>query len=167
MATDVQTADKQRWGAFAYWLTAVTHLARMDEFDVVLTLDGRRERHRAYGIGIGNGRFVGGGFPIAPHALLNDGKLDVTVIPVLPTLELLAAGFNFALSAGHRDDRLATYQAERLDVFAEPDMYFSVDGEPVRAISAGFRVLPRAVRMVVGDDAALVQRAPPSPDEVP
>ena len=155
VASDVQQHDKQRWGAFAYWLTAVTQLTQLQEFNVTLTIHGRRERHRTYGLEIGNGRFVGGGFPIAPHALLDDGKLDITVIPVLPTLELLAAGFNFALSPGHHDDRLVTYQAEHVEIDSQPDMLFSVDGEPVRAISAGFHVIPQAVRVVAGPDAAL------------
>ena len=150
VAADVQAADKQRWGPFAYWLTAVSHLTRLEEFHITLTLDEQTIEESTYGLAVANGRFVGGGFPIAPSAALNDGLLDVTVIPVLPTLELLAAGLNFSLSTTMQKGRLQTFQARRAHVHAEPDMPFSIDGEPTRSMDAEFEVLPSAVAFVTG-----------------
>lgn len=159
VAADVQTADKQRWGAFAYWMTAISHLTRLEEHQVTLTLDNESLSQKTYGIAIANGRFVGGGFPIAPSALLNDGRLDVTVIPVLPTLELLAAGLSFSLNPTLAEGRVRGYQARRVAIHAEPDVPFSLDGEPHRTMDACFEVLPGVLPIVSGPNPVALKPA--------
>ena len=109
-----------------------------------------RLRLRLSGVAVANGRFVGGGFPIAPYALLNNGFMDVTTVPVLPTIELMAAGMNFLLTRDHRNDRVRTYRVKRLHLVSEPPMPFSVDGEPIRPFDATFEVMPAALRIVTG-----------------
>ncbi len=150
VAADVQAADKQRWGAFAYWMTAISHLTRLSEHQVTLTLDDETVHLSTYGVAVANGRFVGGGFPIAPRALLDDGLLDVTVIPVLPTLELLAAGLSFSLNPAMAEGRVRGFQTRSVAIHAEPDIPFSLDGEPHRTIDARFQVLPRRLAVVAG-----------------
>ena len=86
---------------------------------------------------------------IAPTALLSDGLMDVTGIPVLPTLYLMAARINFALGRNHHDDRLRTYRTRHAHLRAVPDMPFSVDGEPTRAIE---RTKCRMTRQFVSRD---------------
>lgn len=147
---DIDRYDKARWGAFAYWMTAVTKLIDLREYDVSLQLDGLTLETNVYGISIVNGRYVGGGFPISPFAVVNDGLLDVTTVPVLPTMELMAAGLNFTLGRHHRDDRVRTYRARRVKILADPNMPFSIDGEPLQTVEATFEVIPQALRIVVG-----------------
>lgn len=70
------------------------------------------------GVAVANGRFVGGGFPIAPKAFLNDGKLDISVVPKLPAIELMVAGLNFVLGRHEREDRVQTFQATAVHIRA-------------------------------------------------
>lgn len=150
IARDVASDDKVRWGAFAYWMTAVSKLIALDEYRLSLQLDDTAIALNVYGIAIANGRFVGGGFPIAPSAVINDGLLEITAIPILPTMELMAAGLNFTLGRDPSDDRLETFQSRKVHVFAEPNLPFSIDGEPLAAVEATFELVPRALRVVVG-----------------
>ncbi|MEX0819592.1 MAG: diacylglycerol kinase family protein, partial [Pirellulaceae bacterium] len=99
IAADVLEVDKARWGSFAYWMTALSELADMRASDLRLEIDGQRHNFQVYGVVIANGRYVGGGFPIAPKATLTDGKLTIVLIPVLPSLELLSTALNYTL--GH------------------------------------------------------------------
>ncbi len=146
VAADVEAHDKVRWGAFAYWLTAVTKLIEMPEYHVQLELDDLTHNLDVYGIVIANGIFVGGGFPIAPNASIQDGLLDVTIIPILPTLELLAAGLNFTFGR-HYADRVASFRSRRVHITTTPEMHFSVDGEPTRTLDTTFEALPSALRV--------------------
>jgi len=150
VAADVHSADKQRWGSLAYWITSVSHIIDLEEFDVTLDLDGDHVELRTVGVAVANGRFVGGGFPISPKALLNDGYLDVTTVPVLPTHELMAAGINFALGRDQYEDRVRHYRARRIRLHTTPSMPFSIDGELARRIDADFEVIPQALQVVVG-----------------
>ncbi|NNM31212.1 MAG: diacylglycerol kinase family lipid kinase, partial [Akkermansiaceae bacterium] len=130
VANDVARADKQRWGSLAYWMTSVSRLVDLAGFEVELAIDDRTLALEAFGVAVANGRFVGGGFPIAPRASLHDGLLDVTVVPVLPPLELMTAGLNFTLGRDDREDRIRRYQGRRVQFRAESEMPFSIDGEP-------------------------------------
>lgn len=150
VAAEVDSGDKLVLGPFAYWLAAVNELADLQEYRVWLDLDDDRVELEVYGMYLANGRYVGGGFAIAPNALLDDGLLDITTIPALPPVELLAAGMSFALGWDEGKRRLSTFRTRRVHFRADPDMHFSVDGEPTWAIEATLEVLPGAARIVAG-----------------
>ena len=74
---------KRRLGGLAYVITGVSRFA---------DLSANRGRFRAEGfswegpflaLAIGNGRQAGGGVPLCPNALLDDGLLDLTILPEL------------------------------------------------------------------------------------
>ena len=153
VAVNISATDKARWGAFAYWMTAVTEIVNLPQFDIHVKLDDRSFDSRVYGLTIANGRYLGGGFPIAREAFVNDGLIDVTVIPVLPALELLAAGLNYMMGISSGGNRLLNFRAKRVQVTSTPEMLFSIDGDPVREVDATFEVLPQALRIVAGPQA--------------
>lgn len=163
VSTDVHSDDKQMWGAIAYWMTAFYKLGELVPFHVRLETDQETIAATLFGLAIANGRYVGGGFPAAPLAFLNDGLLDVTTVPVLPPLELLAAGVDFALGRHQDSSPAKTFQTSRLHLHSEPDMPISVDGEPTRAIDATFEVLPRVLPIVHSSAAVAVQADPDDP----
>lgn len=156
VAAGVATLEKSRWGPFAYWMTAVGELMEMRPFDVQLEIDSQVQTASVYAVFVTNGRFVGGGFPIAPAARLDDGWLDITLVPVLPTLQMLAAGLNFMLWQPWNDPSygLRCERGRRVRIVTEPEMQFSLDGEPTRRVELTFEVVPQAMRCVVGPDYA-------------
>lgn len=150
IASDVDRHDKARWGAFAYWMTAVSKLLELRQYRVSLQLDAESYEMDLYGLAIANGRYVGGGFPIAPNANISDGLLNVTAVPVLPTMELMAAGLNFTLGPHHDAHRVRTFRSRQVSVRAEPNIPFSIDGEPLTTVEATFEAVPRVLRIVTG-----------------
>jgi diacylglycerol kinase (ATP) len=157
VAATVATLEKSRWGPFAYWMTAVGELMEIRPFKVQLEIDSRVQTESVYAVFVTNGRFVGGGFPIAPAARLDDGWLDITLVPVLPTLQLLAAGLNLMLWQPWNDPSygLRCERGRRVRIVTEPEMHFSLDGEPTRLVELTFEVVPQAMRCVVGPDYSL------------
>jgi diacylglycerol kinase family enzyme len=86
----------------------------------------------------------------------------VTVIPVLPTLDLLAAGLNYAVGVSSGGDRIENFRSRRVRVSSKPEMLFSIDGEPIREVEATFEVLPLALRIVAGTQAPAVSNVSPA-----
>ncbi len=157
VSTDVRDVDKQRWGSVAYWMTAFAKLGDVASYEIRLELDHDSISVKLFSVAITNGRYVGGGFPIAPAAFVNDGLLNVTLIPELPPLELLAAGVDFTLGRNQTTNPAKTFQTTRLRIHSEPDMPFSLDGEPTCAIDADFEVLPGVLSVACGPHPAAVQ----------
>lgn len=165
VAAGVAALDKSRWGPFAYWLTAVGELVGMRPFEVQLEVDSYRETTSVYALFVTNGRFVGGGFPIAPSAQLDDGWIDVTLVPVLPPLQMLAAGLNFMLWQPWSDSSsgLVCHRGRHVRVITQPEMQFSRDGEPTCHVDATFEVVPQALRCVFGPSRPALQSLTTSP----
>jgi len=98
-----------------------------------------------------NSRMVGGGRLIAPHALIDDGLLDVCFVEAMPTLEFI--GLLGAVSGGDHieDERVAYFRARSLDLSFDRRIKVNTDGEVLEADECRYHVLPRAARFFAGD----------------
>ncbi len=130
---------KRRLGGLAYVLTGVSHFAE---------LSASRGRFRAEGfawegpfvaVAIGNGRQAGGGVQLCPDALIDDGLLDLTVLPELDRTARLDV-FSHLLREGAAGIRaeLVMARSSWIEFEADDDLNVNLDGEP--ALLKRFRV---------------------------
>jgi diacylglycerol kinase (ATP) len=144
---------KDRWGPLAYLRAAVGTLPELQGFKCRITVNGTEELELdTYNIVIANGRFVAAGIPVAPDAKLDDGLLDIMIAPAatLPQLALLIP--QILLGRHTESDLLLFRKATRIKVESDPPMSFNVDGELIGDEPASFVVLPRALRVIVGQE---------------
>jgi diacylglycerol kinase (ATP) len=141
---------KQTWGPLAYLRSAAAALPDLSEYHMSIIFDDEEAIEiKAFNVIVANARFVAGGIPIAPAALLDDGFVDVLIVPAasMPQLALLAPQI---LLATHQDSELITSRrARKVYVESHPGMWFNTDGELVGNEPATFEVLPRALQIVV------------------
>jgi diacylglycerol kinase family enzyme len=123
----------------AYVLTGISRFAE---------LSASRGRFRAQGfswegpfvaIAIGNGRQAGGGVPLCPDALIDDGLLDLMILPELDHAARLDA-FSHLLREGAAGIRaeLVTTRSPWIECEMDDDLNVNLDGEP--ALLKRFRV---------------------------
>lgn len=74
---------KKVLGGLAYLVTGVSRLGRIDPIQARVRAPGFEWAGGFIALGVGNGRQAGGGQVLCPEALIDDGLLDVTVIPEL------------------------------------------------------------------------------------
>lgn len=144
-------------GALLYKLTALQQLFRFPGVHATVEAGSGVERssHQLM-LTVSNGRFFGGGFPIAPGARVDDGKLHACMIGDAPPLTRLKL-FNLAERGRH----VSSDRVEILDdasfrlTFAAPPR-FEMDGDVRRAGDAVLEVrsLPGALRVVAPRPAA-------------
>ncbi len=90
---------KSRLGPLAYPLGALAAGLRSPGWRLRVTVDGELvSDDKTLMVGVGNGRGIGGGTPLLPHALPDDGLLDVVVSTATGPLRRLRYGT--ALSRG-------------------------------------------------------------------
>ncbi len=78
---------------------------------------------------LANARSYGGGIPIAPHALPDDGLLDVVIVRELPRV-VLALQFPRLLRGAHLSHpRVSTFRAAALRIEGDPATRITLDGE--------------------------------------
>jgi diacylglycerol kinase (ATP) len=139
-------------GAMLYKLTALQQLFRYPGFDV--ELDGRGGIHfegKHMMLTISNGRYFGGGFPIAPDASVSDSKLHACVIRDASPMERLNL-FNMAEKGEHgRSPRVRLVASQGFRARFPKPPRFEVDGDVYQASSGEVEVevMPAAMEVVV------------------
>jgi diacylglycerol kinase (ATP) len=145
---------KDFWGRLGYATSFVGALPERDDYDAAIRLDGREEiAISALGAIVANACFVAGGVPIAPEAQLDDGLLDLIVLPTASLAEI-AMLTPVALLGWHlENDRVLFRRARKVEIRSEPPMRFNADGELLPAEPITFEVLPRAIEVIIGPAA--------------
>lgn len=98
-----------------------------------------------------NSRLVGGGRLIAPHALIDDGLLDVCLVGAMPTLEFVGLLASVAGGDHVEDERVSYFRARELEIEFSRTLKVNTDGEVLEADRCRYRVRTRAARFYAGD----------------
>jgi len=145
---------KRSWGPLSYLRSAVEALPELAPYRTTLRLDGGEALDvSAYSVVVANARYVAAGIPVAPEARLDDGLLDLMIVPAasVPQLAVLVP---LVLLGKHLGSDLVIFRrAAVIELRSEPPMSFNVDGEPLPDQPTRFEVLPQALRVVVGEMA--------------
>jgi lipid kinase YegS len=158
----VETDDglKKLFGGLAYLITGVARVGRIDPIEARLHGDGFEWSGALIALGVGNGRQAGGGQVLCPDAHIDDGLLDVTVIPELAgelantVATLVREGRGAALERVGERARMRALVIE-----ADVPLALNLDGEPVQAQRFEIACVPARVRMHLPEACPLLAPA--------
>mgnify|MGYP001818647978 FL=1 len=143
---------KKGLGGIAYTLVG---LARVFEFKpyqgAYIGPDGERDEGSMIVIAVGNNRFAGGGFEVAPRANLQDGLLDLAVLSAdaLPPVGPIGAELE---DPTNRDNKFLRYrQVPSFTIESDRPLHMNLDGEPVVDQHFKFKVHPGGLNVVLGN----------------
>ncbi len=141
---------KQTWGPLAYLRCAAEALPDLRAYRTEVSLDGGTpEIFDLYNVVVANGRFVAGGTEIAPEAKIDDGLLDVVLIPENQATAIALVIAAIGLGTHLESENVIFRRAARVAIHSQPGMWFNVDGELVGNEPAVFEIMPRALRVFV------------------
>lgn len=159
---------KKLLGGLAYLLTGLARLGRIEPSRATLRGPDFAWEGEFIALGVGNGRQAGGGQALCPDAAVDDGMLDVTVIPELSGE--IAATLGTVVSDGKVAalDRVATrVRLEWVEISADTPLALNLDGEPVESTHFRIRCVPRRLRMHLPPDSPLRSQPPASASGTP
>ncbi len=138
---------KRRLGGLAYLLTGISHFAEVSASRGRFRAEGFAWEGPFVAVAIGNGRQAGGGVPLCPDALIDDGLLDLTILPELDHAKRLNV-FSHLLRQGAAGIRaeLVTARSSWIEYELNDDLNVNLHGEPMLArrfrVECRRRVLP-------------------------
>jgi YegS/Rv2252/BmrU family lipid kinase len=136
-------------GNLVYAYAALKALANWKPAHFVVVVDGERHETTGYTVAVANSKAYGGGMYVAPHAELDDGKLDVMLsddhskLRFLRSLPSLFKGTHVDMPEVH------FFKGEVVEVSADRPFTMYADGDPLADLPATVRVAPRALRVIV------------------
>lgn len=129
-------------GHLAYLATVLRKIFVYREQELELTYDGRQLKEELFMISVANGSRYGGGFLVAPQAVINDGLLDLVVIRKIHPLKRfyylprVEKGKHIVLPIVSGD------RVKQVVIKGERPMAGHLDGEPIEATEFTIEVLP-------------------------
>jgi lipid kinase YegS len=143
---------KKVLGAAAYLFTGLSRFSELQAASVELQGPDFQWQGSLLALGIGNGRQAGGGQVLCPEAVVNDGLLDIAILPapqeVVGALRDLLAGDGLFIRA--RLPWVEIKSSQGLDI--------NLDGEPLQADNLRFQARPAAIRLHLPTGSPLLSR---------
>lgn len=124
--------------------------------DIEFSVDNTRSKNKCTVLTICNGKMYGGGYKIAPEALLSDGYFDVYIVdkiskPTLPfLLGKLKKGTHESLKEVHKS------KATKIKFKCDYDLVCNVDGEIIIDRKFNIKILPKS--LLIYNNKKLINR---------
>ena len=96
---------------------------------------------------VGNGRFLGGSFPVFPHADPSDGQLDVVVFREVKWLTILRVFPLLLLDRFHSSSDAQFFQSTTLHLESHEPTFLHVDGDNVGSLPAQIGLMRGGLRV--------------------
>lgn len=146
---------KKMLGGAAYLFTGLTRFSELHAAYGELQGPDFHWQGELLALGIGNGRQAGGGHALCPQASIDDGLLDISILPapqdVVGTLkDLVADGWGL-------DNLFVRARLPWVEIKVAEGLSINLDGEPLEGDSLRFAVRPGALRVHLPADSPLLQ----------
>ena len=163
VTAETPTQMKKALGGAAYSLMGLVTAAKMTPYrGKLITPDGEQPGSMIL-MAVGNGRLAGGGYQVAPKALLNDGLLDLMVIADVDIREF-GVLLGELMTLGSESNHYAIYrQLKSFRIESDQPLHMNLDGEPLLASAFDFQVLPQRISFILPPSAPLLDSPTPNP----
>jgi diacylglycerol kinase (ATP) len=143
--------ERVRWvrGSPAYAWAILRCLKFYRAHPLELRSSGRDYSGEVIFVTIGNSVAYGGGVRMAPRARLDDGLLDICIVPAMGKLELLRWVPRAYLGKHLAHPRIQYFQASRVTLTSPSRLELFGDGEFLQELPATIEVAPRALCVIV------------------
>ena len=144
-------ANDAKWvkGDAVYVYAALRALAGWRPARFTVTVDGTEHELTGFTVAVGNSKAYGGGMIILPHAVLDDGRLDVMLSKETSKLTFMRE-LPKVFKGKHVDSPYVEFlSGERIEVASNRPFVIYADGDPIGATPATITVEPRCLRVIV------------------
>lgn len=166
---------KKMLGGLAYLVTGIARLGRIEPVQARIEAEDFAWEGGFIALGLGNGRQAGGGQQLCPDACVDDGLLDVTIVPELSGEVAATVGTLVAEGRQAALERVAVrHRCRQVRITAPGAFTLNLDGEPCTAERFDVSCAPARLRMhlpagcpllrLPGNPEPLDENVAPAPD---
>lgn len=135
-------------GKVKYYASLFYTLAHTRWHHLRLTVDGGEPMERnVFMIGIGNGRSIGGGMPICPNGVVDDGKLDIVVVNEMKKSLIPFRLGNFLSGKHVLKDWTEEFSGKQVRIEVLDESKFEADGEIFSAKEINCQIVTNTLKV--------------------
>ncbi|KAA0944429.1 lipid kinase YegS [Pseudomonas sp. ANT_H14] len=149
---------KKVLGGAAYLFTGLSRFSELHAAYGELQGPDFHWRGELLALGIGNGRQAGGGHVLCPQAMVDDGLLDISILPA--PQEVVGTLRNLMTDGWGLDNLFVRARLPWVEIKVAEGLDINLDGEPLKGDDLRFAALPRALRVHLPKDSPVVSSRP-------
>ena len=140
---------KRRWGIFAYGFAAIQALWSSRPFSAEIRTEEGTTTVKTIHVAVGNGLYYGGGLAVAQDATIHDDRLDLYSLEINHWWHLLRLLPNIYRGRHHILPFVHSQQGRAFTITTRRPRPINTDGEITTATPAHFKVLPKAIQILL------------------
>lgn len=140
---------KQRFGVLPYVAAGLSSVPLYRGMDLELRFDGIIRRVHALMLVAGNTRLYGGRFQLTPHAVANDGWLDLCIVKGKGPLALVRQSLPVLLSGTISHSDVELLRVREITIHTDEPIPVQMDGELVAGTPVHLGIAPRALNVII------------------
>ena len=157
ITTETNESLKKTLGGLAYVISGLAHVRSIEPIRARFEAEDFAWSGEFIALGVGNGRQAGGGQVLCPDARIDDGRLDITIVPTLEGEVAATLGTVIAEGRQAALERVSTrLQSAWVEIVAARPLTLNLDGEPVEATVFRIACVPGRLRMHLPDGCPLL-----------
>ncbi len=165
VTTGANPGHKGLLGKLAYMISGMKFATVVESWPVRLQTPDFQFEGSILALFVGNGRTAGGGYQVCPTALLDDGQLEVTIVPEVPLDDVITLSTKLLAGGTVRDVEFTRFQrVSELEMQTYRDVQINLDGEPFWGNRFAFEIEPQCLRVRLGPTPPLVGQADEAAD---
>ncbi|WP_211224657.1 lipid kinase YegS [Oceanospirillum beijerinckii] len=150
---------KRALGGVAYFLTGMTQFTSISAVEGEVKAPDFHWQGAFMVLGVGNGRQAGGGHELCPDACLDDGLLDLSILPQDDQRSLAETVQYLMLDGGTAlQHAMVTKRVPWLEIRARQLLNINLDGEPISGQCVRFEVCPSALGLHLPRHSPVLQK---------
>lgn len=148
-AVSQKFAGERRRGSLTYLKNTIEEYLSYHPEQYELLIDNQTIREKAFLVACANASQYGNNAYIAPHANIQDGEMDVTILsPFLP-IDIAPLAIQLFTRQIDRNSKIRTMKAKQMSIIRPKAGVMHLDGEPVMADSRiDISVIPQALKVL-------------------
>lgn len=151
-AVSQKFANEKRRGSLTYIKNTIEEYLSYKPEPYELLVDGQTIKEKAFLVACGNASQYGNNAFIAPHANIQDGQMDITILSPFTPLDIAPLAIQLFMKQIDRNSKIKTMKAQQMSIIRQRPGVMHLDGEPVMADSRiDISIMPKSLKVFTPD----------------
>jgi len=147
-AVSQKFAAEKRRGSITYIKNTIEEYLSYRPQPYELLVDNQTIKEKAFLVACGNASQYGNNAFIAPHANIQDGMMDLTILSPFTPLDIAPLAIQLFTKQLDRNSKIKTLKAKQVKIIRQQAGVMHLDGEPVMADAViDINVIPAALKV--------------------
>ena len=160
-------AGEKRRGSITYLKSAIEEYLRFSPESYQLLIDNEVIKEQAFLVACANASQYGNNAFIAPHANIQDGQMDITILSPFTPLDIAPLAIQLFTKQLERNSKIKTFKAKQVSIIRQKPGVMHLDGDPVMVDSrVDITMVPQALRVLTPKEFSLREEMHSMAEEV-